>query len=77
LQAGCVVGTGERGLDVRRGAYAHGALRRDDPGVGGRHRSPSRWSTYWWSPTIRRASGRLFLLCLVGFTILGLSRTGR
>jgi BASS family bile acid:Na+ symporter len=27
-----------------------------------------------WSPAIQRASGRLFLLCLVGFTILGWSR---
>ena len=27
-----------------------------------------------WSPTIQRASGRLFLLCLVGFTVLGWSR---
>ena len=28
-----------------------------------------------WVPAIQQASGRLFLLCLVGFTILGWSRT--
>jgi BASS family bile acid:Na+ symporter len=27
-----------------------------------------------WVPTVQQASGRLFLLCLVGFTILGWSR---
>ena len=35
---------------------------------------PSRPAAKRWVPAVQQASGRLFLLCLVGFTILGWSR---